>query len=60
MLTYVAEEKLGSEDVSAIEKLMPKNLEQDKRELHVIHQDGEANDIISSDIGANDDGVSSG
>ncbi|KAL5098622.1 hypothetical protein RYX36_002949 [Vicia faba] len=60
VLTHVAEGKLGSEDVTAIEKLMPKNLEQDKRELHDIHQDGEANDIISSDTGANDDGASSG
>ncbi|KEH16159.1 transcription factor jumonji (jmjC) domain protein, partial [Medicago truncatula] len=49
VLTHVAEVKLGYEDVTAIEKLMPKNLEQDKRELHDIHQDGEANDIISSD-----------
>ncbi|MCI16003.1 transcription factor jumonji (jmjC) domain protein, partial [Trifolium medium] len=59
VLTHVAEVKLGSEDVTAIEKLMPKNLEQDKRELHDIHQDWEANDIISSDTGANDDGASS-
>ncbi|KAL5065874.1 hypothetical protein RYX36_027611 [Vicia faba] len=44
VLTHVAKVKLGSENVTAIEKLMPKNLEQDKRELHDIHQDGEAND----------------
>ncbi|KAL5072848.1 hypothetical protein RYX36_011832 [Vicia faba] len=60
MLTHVAEVKLGYEDVTAIEKLMPKNLEQDKRELHDIQQDGEANHIISPDTGANGDGASSG
>lgn len=59
MLTNVTEVKWGSEDVTALEKLMPKNLEQDKRELHDILWDGEAKDDII-DTGANDDGVSSG
>jgi hypothetical protein len=30
----LAKVKLCSEDVTAIEKLMPKNLEQDNKELH--------------------------
>ncbi|XP_024630937.1 lysine-specific demethylase JMJ25 [Medicago truncatula] len=59
VLTHIAEVKLKSEGIAAIEKLTQKHLEQDKRELHGDNQDGETNvdmfDNSSSSINVSDE-----
>ncbi|CAJ1932431.1 unnamed protein product [Sphenostylis stenocarpa] len=49
VLTHIAEVKLNSKQLTAIEKLKQKHFEQDKRELFGGYQDGETNaDILNN------------